>query len=311
MTTHVRVGLFSPSIVLALAESTGGLARRGIEVETVPATSSPAQFRDLVSGRLDVAITNPDNVMLYRFIEANPLGGRHDVRILLGIDRGLGLSIHLAPGLTGLDQLRGGRLGVDVDVSGFAFAAYDLLARHGLVRGEDYTVVELGSTPRRLQALQAGECEATMLGAGNDLLADDAGLTRALRLVDEIEPYLATVLAASGPRLDRGDDAPGAVVDALREALALLGSGQARELAEELAARSLRLPQALASRYVDTLLDPREGLVVDGVPDLVSLDTVVAIRRRHRPDHGALDRVGAPDAGLIDARFLGADARRA
>ncbi|HSF26258.1 MAG TPA: PhnD/SsuA/transferrin family substrate-binding protein, partial [Actinomycetes bacterium] len=195
--TRVRVGLFSPSIVLAVAEETGGLARRGVEVETVPVTSSPAQFRDLMSGELDLAITNPDNVMLYRFIAANPLGSRHDVRILLGVDRGLGLSVHLAPGLGSLDQLRGGRLGVDVDASGFSFAAYDLLARHGLRRDEDYTVVELGSTPRRLRVLLAGECEATMLGAGNDLLADDAGLTRAVRLTDEVSPYLATVVAAS------------------------------------------------------------------------------------------------------------------
>ena len=71
------------------------------------------------------------------------------------------------PGTT-VDDLRGAVVGVDVPGSGFALALFTLLERRGLGRG-DYEVVNLGSTPQRLQALLDGDCAATMLGAGNEL----------------------------------------------------------------------------------------------------------------------------------------------
>ena len=63
---------------------------------------------------------------------------------------------------------------MDVPGSGFAFAMYALAESIGLGR-DDYEVVALGSTPKRLQALLAGECAATMLNAGNELHAEAAG----------------------------------------------------------------------------------------------------------------------------------------
>ena len=56
-------------------------------------SSSPAQFRSLLDGELDVALTSPDNVLAYRFDPGNPLGQVADVRIVSAIDRGMGLGL--------------------------------------------------------------------------------------------------------------------------------------------------------------------------------------------------------------------------
>ena len=137
--------------------------------------SSPGQFRSLLDGEIDVAFTSPDNVLAYRFGPTNPLGALPTSSIVSTVDRGCGLGALRPAGLRGPERLRGAVVGVDVPTSGFAPG--DVLPRRaGWGWGRDeYRLVALGSTPRRLEALLAGECDATMLNAGNELLAEQAG----------------------------------------------------------------------------------------------------------------------------------------
>jgi ABC-type nitrate/sulfonate/bicarbonate transport system substrate-binding protein len=334
MAAAVRLGTFSPSVVLRVARATGLLDRLGVAVDEQPVPSSPAQFRALLAGDLDAVLTSPDNVLAYRLLPANPLGRTADVRILLGVDRGLGLALYARPGLGraagpapaagparpggarpvppagpggGIHAVRGGTVGVDVAESGFAFALYEVLAVAGLRRDADYRVVELGSTPRRLDALLAGDCDATMLNAGSDLRAAAAGCRRLARAVDACRPYLGTVLAATGPACEQPDNRLTALVTALRTVLRGLGPGsgpQLREVAER-AAVGLGFGPADARAYVARLADPAEGLVVDGEPDAAALVGVQRLRLRHTRLAG-LDPAGlsAVPAGLVDRRFL-------
>lgn len=196
----VELGTFTLSVVLEVSRRTGVLTDAGLEVVERPVPSSPAQFRSLIDGKLHVALTSPDNVLAYRFDPHNPLGELVNARILAGVDRGLGLGIWARPG-TEVEDLRGARGGVDVPDSGFALALFTLLERRGLGR-DDYEVVKLGSTPRRLQALLDGECAVTMLGAGIELAAEAAGCTLIATVRDELRPYLATaagIVVASWP----------------------------------------------------------------------------------------------------------------
>ena len=291
------VGAFSPSVLLRTARRTGALAARGLAVDEVAVPSSPAQFRSLDSGELAAALTSPDNLLAYRFLPGNPLGSTRDVRIVSAVDRGLGLALYARPGTGSVADLRGAPVGVDVAASGFAFALYEILGRAGLGR-DDYEVVELGSTPQRLQALLDGRCAATMLNAGNDLRADDAGLVRLADALDAVSPYLGTVLAV------QGEPSPPvrALADALRETAAAVLSGAARaDAVAEAAASGLAGP--LAERYADRLADPDRGLVAGGVVDHASLAALVGLRRRHLPDDVAalLDGALEPAAGLVDA----------
>jgi ABC-type nitrate/sulfonate/bicarbonate transport system substrate-binding protein len=204
------VSTFSPSVLLRTARRTGVLDRHGLAVEEEPVPSSPAQFAALSDGTVGAALTSPDNVVAYRFLAGNPLGSTRDVRIVSAVDRGLGLGLYAAEGTPDAGALRGTKVGVDVAASGFAFALFAILERAGLGR-DDYELVELGSTPRRLEALLEGRCTATMLNAGNDLKAEDAGLVRLADVNEVATPYLGTVLAVQGE--------PPAEVRALAEAL--------------------------------------------------------------------------------------------
>jgi ABC-type nitrate/sulfonate/bicarbonate transport system substrate-binding protein len=296
--TELTLGSFSPSVVLRVARRTGRLEERAIAVREEPVASSPAQFRALLAGDLDAALTSPDNVVAYRFAPANPLGRTADVCIVMAVDRGLGLGLYGRQGVTSADDLRGGTVAVDVATSGFAFALFALLESLGLGR-DDYRLVELGSTPRRLEALLDGGCDATMLNAGNELRAEDAGCLRLAAAVDVCEPYLGTVLCVTG--------APtrpvAALASALQAATCDVLSGAAYDVAVAEAAAALHLPPALAQRYVERLADPREGLVADGAVDPDALATVVGLRRAHLPSvvdgEDTLARALHPGSGLV------------
>lgn len=275
---HIVVGSFTPSVLLDVARSTGRLAARELEVDEVPVTSSPAQFRSLLDGELDVALTSPDNVLAYRFNPGNPLGGLADVRIVAAIDRGMGLGLYGRPGTTPAD-LVGAPLGVDVAVSGFALAMYALAESLGVTR-DQYELAQLGSTPRRLEALLAGDCTATMLNAGNELIAEQRGCVRLASGADLLSPYLGTVVAIAG---DARLDVARRLSDGLLETAREIVGGRLGEETAESASRRLGLDGELSQRYVDRLRDPRDGLVPDGVIDRGALETLVRLRTTYLP----------------------------
>jgi ABC-type nitrate/sulfonate/bicarbonate transport system substrate-binding protein len=290
VTRRLVVGTFSPSVPLRAAARLGLLARHGLEVEERAVPSSPAQFRSLLDGDLDAAIA-------YRFVPGNPLGRTADVRIVAGVDRGLGLALYGRHGIVTAQGLRGATIGVDVSASGFALAMYALLESFGLGRG-DYRVLPLGSTPRRLEALLAGRCDATMLNAGNELRAEDAG---AVRLAGVPRPYLGTVLAMAG---DGDRDAVHALAAALRDTAGEILAGNADHAATREAA-ALGLDDALAARYLDRLQDPDEGLIADGSVDLAALEGAIGLRRRYLPTPAPAGGEASGDAGERTVDALG------
>ena len=224
-------------------------------------------------------LTSPDNVLAYRYLPSNALGTRINAKIVAAVDRGLGLALFSRPGVDSPELLQGGVFGVDVPNSGFAFAMYALADSLGL-RRDDYTVVSLGSTPRRLDALLAGRCDATMLNAGNELVAEEAGGRRLRGLSEITEHYLGTDLATVGETVS----VPvWRLATALRTTAAEVCLGVLDDVASDAAAKALNLSTDLARRYVRGLKAPREGLVSDGVVDRPSLKAVVDLRRRYEP----------------------------
>lgn len=291
--TQIAVGSFTPSVLLDLARSTGRLAAQGLQVSEVPVPSSPAQFRSLLDGDLDVALTSPDNVLAYRFNPRNPLGSTADVRIVAAIDRGMGLGLYARAGTRPTD-LRGAKVGVDVGTSGFALALYALADALGVARG-DYDLVSLGSTPRRLGALLAGDCAATMLNAGNELIAEQHGCVRLAGAAELLSPYLGTVVAVAG---EHHLDVAGRLSRALLDTAVEIVAGELSDEAAESAARSLDLGDVVARRYVDRLRDPVDGLVPDGTVDRGALETLVRLRTKYLPT--VIDGVEVIDAALAE-----------
>ena len=303
---QLRIGTFTPSLLIDIARSTGRLDRAELDVTETPVPSSPAQFSSLEAGEFDVAMTSPDNVLAYRFLSANPLGRNLPVEIIAGIDRGLGLSLCLAPSVPDVADVRGRVVGVDVPGSGFAFVAFALLERAGLGR-DDYTVESLGSTPRRAAALAEEACAATVLNAGNELRAIAAGC-RVVSTVADVGPYLGTVMAAmssddpeiTGPRERLAE----VVIDTASDVV----TGHLRGEVIEAAGRLLGLAEPQAQAHLDCLLDPTHGLITDGRVDESSINTLINLRRRHSPSP-ELDVVASTWRTLLATADLGTGRR--
>jgi hypothetical protein len=296
----LRLGTFTRSLLLAAARRNGRLGEADLVVDEISVTSSKAQFDDLDRGALDAVITGPDNVLAYHFLSDNPLARPVPSRIWCAVDRGLDLSLWLAPGAA-LEAVRGGRLGVDVAGSGFAFIAYDLLARRG-IRADQYEIVGLGSTPGRVGALVEGRCEVTILNAGNELRAEALGAAR-VGSVGEIGPYLGTVLATRANPPAPLALAVGRLRDVLlttaREIVAGVGLDDLASDAEAL----LGLAPDLARQHVQSLAISSTGFVTDGVVDRGSFETLVALRAEHRPTP-ELALVGPGLGEVVDGDYL-------
>lgn len=306
----VRLGEFTPSIVVAVAEAIGALDAIGVSIASTAVASSPAQFRALTAGELDVVLTSPDNVIAYRLVDDNPIGSKLSVQIIGAIDRGLGLGLY---GRRGWQTRRLGsiplRLGVDVPGSGFAFTAYELLRQIGVER-DQYEIVALGSTPRRAQALVDDKCDLTMLNAGNQFLALRHGV-QLIAMVTDTGPYLGTVIARM---TDLGTEMRQLTDDltaALVTTAGAIAQGQYRELVEASAVALLTLTKPEASEFRRGLMDPAKGLVANGRVDEASMHRLVELRRASLPTP-ALDLVmGAlPDLCSPAALPLPAEPKR-
>ena len=270
----VRLGTFTPSVVLEVARRSGRLAAAGVEVEEHAVASSPAQFEALENGDIDLAVTSPDNVLLYAGFDQNPRGHRLPLTITAALDRGLGLSLWTRPGIE-LGEAR--TLGVDVPVSGFALAARALLSRHG-VDPDALEAVSLGSTPRRREALAAGECDVTILGSGNELRAHEDGCRRAAS-VAELGDYLGAVTC----RLSTAAMPAAAAVAAV-----LVETGtEIADLVLDAAKRLLGLSPDSARRHLEVLRSPDTGIVRGGRLTKSALLTLAGLRRG-RHDEAAL-----------------------
>lgn len=66
--SHVDVG----TVVLDLGASSGMFGTAGLDVTEHPLPSSPAQFRSLAVGDLQIALSSLDNVLAYRFNPGTP-----------------------------------------------------------------------------------------------------------------------------------------------------------------------------------------------------------------------------------------------
>ena len=197
----IKIGQFSESAVLAVAKAKRLDEKYGITCEALRVPSSPAQFEYLSSGEIDLAITSPDNVLLYATTDVNPLGRRLDLSILRAIDRGMGLALYTSEDIVEPLELKGTTFGVDVPNSGFAFLLFALAQKLGVAPGE-YTLNSVGATPKRLSAIEEKAVAATILNAETAVLASRLGLRKWASSVDVSDDYLGTVLAQVGAEKD-------------------------------------------------------------------------------------------------------------
>ncbi len=152
----------------------------------------------MLAGKYQIAFSGLDDAIAYDVGEGEvPIAGTADLVAIMGTDSG---ALHLvtAPEVKRVEDLRGRTVAVDAKNTGFAFVLYHIAALHGLKPGA-YSVLSVGSSQKRLEALTQGRAQgAVMFKPVADLLAAK-GFNDLLAVSDVLPHYqAAAVLARRG-----------------------------------------------------------------------------------------------------------------
>jgi ABC-type nitrate/sulfonate/bicarbonate transport system substrate-binding protein len=104
----------------------------------------------------------------------------------------LSLGFYGAPGIAGGAQVKGAKIGISARGSESDTAAMFALRRLGFERA-DVTMVELGGTEKRLDALKSGDIAASALNAPVNFMAERVPLLKLVDLANDV-PWIFTGL---------------------------------------------------------------------------------------------------------------------
>lgn len=302
----IRVGYFSATTAVTVAQRQGFFAAENLVVREFQTPSSPAIFTALRDRNREIILTQIDNVFNYRFNASNPIGGTFDAVAFMGQDGGNGASLVARRGITSVEELRGDTVSVDSPNSGFAFVLYGILRAHGLERGVDYTVVTTGGTPLRFADLLAGKHSATILNAGFQFRAEEAGLKRLGEIVDAADPFMGSAAVARRDWLDANPDVAIRFISAFQRAAEFIA-----DPANKPAVMAILVPQAggnltVAEKTYQTLLSPTEGMILGGDIDQKRLFGTASLRDSFGgfDDVQNLHQLKTPAGGVYDLTYV-------
>ena len=140
----------------------GFFKAQGVEIDLETTPSSMYQAQKLVAGEFDLACTAVDNVFAYQEGAGEiELDRDPDLFIAMGATQ-IELCFVVAPDIETFADLKGKTIAMDALATGFAFVLYQMLENAGL-SGDDVTLVSVGSTPSRWEAVRDGKHAGTLL----------------------------------------------------------------------------------------------------------------------------------------------------
>lgn len=195
----VRVRSASRSLPMLAGAAKGFFAAENLNVDYSQFASSKPTFIQVSNHEIEVIISSTDNAVNYQINPNNAAGAILDVQIIFAHDNGLGLALVALPGFTTAESLRGKRIGVDVQGSGFALPVAKIMRTHGMEVDVDYTMVSAGGSPARLAGLLSNppQWEAAIINAESIVKAKDLGLPVIGTIADIVSPYAGGSAASS------------------------------------------------------------------------------------------------------------------
>jgi len=174
-----------------IAKEAGFFKKHGLDVKLVFIASGPIGTASVLGSEADVGI----------------IGGFAPLRAMVGGAKGLVIvgqsktritsKIVGKKEITGVEQLKGKRLGIDRIGSNPDMFAQAALSRFQIDTFKDLQYVQLGDTGKALAALKAGAIDAAIAGAPHDLFAQRMGFREILDIAAMRIPFAVTVLISS------------------------------------------------------------------------------------------------------------------
>jgi ABC-type nitrate/sulfonate/bicarbonate transport system substrate-binding protein len=306
----ISVGRFSNPLPVIVAQQKGFYAAENLTVIETQVGSSVDAYRALeagsANGGYDILLnSSPDNVANYRLNAGNPLGTRLDIKAFFADNSGLNLTLMARPGITSAADLRGKVVAVDSPTSGFAYVLYKILRQAGLERDVDYTVVAKGTGLQRFQGLLAGEFDATLLNAGFEVRAANAGYVPVATVYDIANPYLGGTAVAKTSWLRQNEDVAVRFTRAYYKATQWSLDPANREEAINLLVTPF-VSRAVAEQIYAKQMQAGVGLISDLRINQQALRNVLALRQ----EFGGFDQpqnlqlLSTPGGGLYTLSYL-------
>ena len=275
--TAIRLNVFAgmQNLPNYAAEHQGLFAARGLDVTTTVTRSSQEQRNALASGDCDIAHSASDNSLA--MVDAGI-----DVALVVGLDNGFN-KVVAARSIETIDQLRGKTLGVDALDTAFALLMYEIMRRKGLRHGVDYKVKSIGATRARLEAVQQGLVDFTILNLPFNLFAQQSGLKVLIDPIDAIGPYLGTGGFVRRDWVARHPDRLAGYLAAYVEGLRWVLAPANRSGVIALLQQKMELSPEIAGRCYEFACDPQRGFARDAKIDKLGMECLLKLRETYSP----------------------------
>jgi NitT/TauT family transport system substrate-binding protein len=172
-TKKLRVGYSSVSAgqsVIWITKDAGMFKKNGLDVELLFVPSASLMAQALAGQSLPIAITSGATAM------EGQING-HDFVILAMLKKTPALTFIVgSKNITGADQLRGKKLGISRFGSVSDFLLRMALRELAIDPNKEVTILQIGGTPLRTAALQAGNIDATLLTPEEKVSAERFGI---------------------------------------------------------------------------------------------------------------------------------------
>ncbi len=245
-----------------VANDTRLFEKHGLDVELTKIDTSTTLVPAMLSGEVGLAAGAEEAVI------SAGLTGADLVMIASGPTRVL-FSIYARPGIGGLADLKGKKLGVTKTGASTDFAARYVLRKSNLTPDRDVTIVQMGGVPEILAALKGGQIDAGVLSPPTTFAAAKAGMQEVIDISKQDLAFYQGAIISSKSWLKDNREAASRYLKAYTEAIALMHREPAK--AESIIGKYSRItdPEIL-SKSVKALLPV---LPVDQTPKLDAVKT--------------------------------------
>ncbi|HZA54837.1 MAG TPA: ABC transporter substrate-binding protein, partial [Candidatus Udaeobacter sp.] len=171
--TRINVGYSAISgdqLPAWVAKEAGIFQKNGLDVQLIYFTGGTTAVMALVSA------DTPISQVAGSAVVNSVLAGSDAVMVAAGITS-LNYYLMARPNIKTAEQLKGGSVAISRFGSSSDFIARYALSKIGLTPGKDVTIVQIGSTPARVDATLAGRVQATVINPPASIIAEKRGMT--------------------------------------------------------------------------------------------------------------------------------------
>jgi ABC-type nitrate/sulfonate/bicarbonate transport system substrate-binding protein len=195
-----------------VAKDRGIFDKNGLDVELQYVQSGSSPVAALLAGQLHVLVAGE------QALQATLQGG--DLLYIAAPTSTIFFALYTTPDITDAASLKGKRIGITQIGSATHTAAKMALRSLGLAADKDVTLLNIGSAPNILAALQNGAIDGGMLSSPTSIQARNLGLRELVNVAKLDDPFPSGWAAASRSYLANHRDAIRRYVQSIAEAVA-------------------------------------------------------------------------------------------